>query len=219
MRVALINNYPDGHGEERIRRLSETIQSCGARLETFHFDAIPEGRLERGDFDCLVLSGSNLDVTNPEDLKLYAAEVELIRKTRLPVLAICYGHQLAAHAYGASVGRNVNTGEWGNDIELNVQGDVENILGAPRVWVNVKHKDFVASDDPQFLKSFEVRAISIDGPFRYVQYARHRERPIFSVQFHPECFDHTRPQVQRTGRDIIANFLDFARGAKGAPAR
>jgi anthranilate/para-aminobenzoate synthase component II len=34
---------------------------------------------------------------------------------------------------------------------------------------------------------------------------RHKTRPLFSVQFHPELFDEERPQ----GKNILENFLSL----------
>ena len=56
--------------------------------------------------DAVVLLGSDWSVHSPVDALALAAEAELVRtaqKTGVPVLALCYGAQVVAHALGGSV--------------------------------------------------------------------------------------------------------------------
>ena len=210
MKVALINNYSEGFGEERIRRLKRILSSFPATFDVIQYHELPVRRRTNRDFDCLVLSGSNMNISNAGHRRKMEAEIRLTRDIEIPVLAICFGLQLTAHAFGAKVKRNENSGEWDKDITISILNDPEKLIGLSRVTVNVKHKDYVRPDDQELLKSFEVRAISADGALEYVQYAKHREKPLFCVQFHPECFDRTDEAVKRDGERIVHNFLGLA---------
>jgi anthranilate/para-aminobenzoate synthase component II len=121
------------------------------------------------------------------------------------------------HAYGGNIERNENSGEFflrtGKEIAIEIQTDPEGLICCPnvQVQVNVNHKDYVSPDDPQLLKSFEVRSVSIDNDIRYLQYAKHKENDIFCIQFHPESSDSATTIVKRTGLRIIHNFLNYSR--------
>ena len=223
MKVALINNYSVGKGKERIGRLTNILSTFPITLEIFPYHEIPVRRLMDGDFDCLILSGSGMNISDPEDRRKMDAEIKLVRDIEIPVLAICFGLQLAAHAFGAKVGRNEKSEEWGaeigKEIDISILNDPEKIIGLSSVPVNVKHRDYVSPSDQEFIKSFEVYAISVDGDLEYVQYAKHRERPLFCFQFHPECFDKTRAAVKMEGARIVNNFLHWAWNETHAAAK
>jgi GMP synthase-like glutamine amidotransferase len=73
-----------------------------ARLEHFHphrGDPLPD------DFDGLVVFGGVESVTEIERYPYLLQEAELLRTTEAPVLGVCLGAQLLAHARGGSVRR------------------------------------------------------------------------------------------------------------------
>jgi GMP synthase (glutamine-hydrolysing) len=74
----------------------------GARLEHVHphrGDPLPE------DFDGLVVFGGAESVTEIDRYPYLLEEVELLRTTEAPVLGVCLGAQLLAHARGGNVRR------------------------------------------------------------------------------------------------------------------
>jgi GMP synthase (glutamine-hydrolysing) len=115
----------------------------------------------------------------------------------VPVLGICYGMQVGAQALGAQI-KNAQAREFGRtQLHLETQRDSPDDLLAglsdhTTVWMS--HGDQVV-DLPD---SFIPLATTPTCPFATV---RHRDKPFYGVQFHPEV-THT-PQ----GRDIISNFL------------
>ncbi|MGI8842694.1 MAG: glutamine-hydrolyzing GMP synthase, partial [Gemmatimonadaceae bacterium] len=112
-----------------------------------------------------------------------------------PILGICYGMQLIAHLEGGAVVR-AGRREYGR-AELRVERAAPLFAGfdsgeATPVWMS--HGDHV--DTPP--DGYEVLASSENTP---VAAFRHRDRPIYGVQFHPEVAHTPR------GAEIIANFL------------
>ena len=62
--------------------------------------------VDLGDVDAVVLLGSDWSVHSPVDTVALSAEAELVRTaqtTGVPVLGLCYGAQVVAHALGGSV--------------------------------------------------------------------------------------------------------------------
>jgi len=111
----------------------------------------------------------------------------------IPILAICYGMQLACQALGGSVMKSSKR-EFGR-AKLHIADNTNLFKSLPAqttVWMS--HGDQVTSIG----KDFEAIASTPSCEFAAV---RHISKPIFGVQFHPEV-THT-PH----GTDILRNFL------------
>jgi GMP synthase (glutamine-hydrolysing) len=96
----------------------------------------------------------------------------------LPILGICLGHQIIAEVFGGSV-RQAEVGEYA---EALITVDSDEVTSLPKGFEKLAHSD-----------SCEIEAM------------RHKELPIFGVQFHPEV-EHT-PK----GPDLFKNFLELCR--------
>lgn len=145
----------------------------------------------------LILSGGPASVFEPGAPTCDRALLEM----GLPVLAICYGMQLACQHIGGKVG-NAESREYGRT-PLAITDDASLFAHVPKettVWMS--HGDMVSevSDD------FVPLAMTKNCPIAAV---RHRDRPLFGVQFHPEV-THTP-----CGNQIIRNFLYDICGCKG----
>jgi GMP synthase (glutamine-hydrolysing) len=113
----------------------------------------------------------------------------------VPVLGVCYGMQVMAHLTGGKVAPSGEK-EYGR-AEIEVMGSDALFAGfAPgtktTVWASHGDRVELAAD------SFEVLARSANAP---VAAFRHRSRPLFGVQVHPEVAHTPR------GAEIIHNFL------------
>ncbi|TWU64834.1 MULTISPECIES: glutamine-hydrolyzing GMP synthase [Crateriforma] len=111
----------------------------------------------------------------------------------IPVLGICYGMQLACAALGGKVDHTPSR-EYGR-ASCNVQVSDGLFAGLPEsieVWMS--HGDQVSA----IADEFETLAATPTCPFAAI---RHRSRPIFGMQFHPEV-THTP-----LGSQILRNFV------------
>jgi GMP synthase (glutamine-hydrolysing) len=111
-----------------------------------------------------------------------------------PVLGICYGMQLISHLQGGEVVKGKR--EYGRE-EISVTqggGLFEGFAEGERMTAWMSHGDHVERAPD----GYEVVAMSTSGALAAI---RHRERPIFAVQFHPEVAHTPR------GSELISNFL------------
>ncbi len=111
----------------------------------------------------------------------------------IPVLGICYGMQLACDALGGEV-QSTESREYGR-ARLSVASEDQLFAGVPGemdVWMS--HGDQVSEVSEEFIALARTESC----PFAAV---RHRELPVFGLQFHPEV-THT-PQ----GGKLLENFL------------
>lgn len=128
---------------------------------------------------------------------VYAADApefpDSLFESGVPLLGICYGHQLLASKLGGRV-QPGQTPEYGEAI-LNISGQDTILGGVPnhtKVWMS--HGDEVVSVPP----GFQVLARSRDCE---VAAMANTQRKIFGVQFHPEVNDTAH------GQQILENFV------------
>src|ERR1051326_15522 len=124
-----------------------------------------------------------------------------IFKLKIPVLGICYGMQLACQALGGQV-KPAKQREFGR-AECHVLHPGGLFDGVPeRITVWMSHGDQVQEVGAEFIPLAATETCPVTA-------VRHRELPVYGLQFHPEV-SHT-PQGSR----ILRNFLYEVCGCQG----
>jgi len=127
--------------------------------------------------------------------------VEVIRRLgpTTPILGVCLGHQSIGAAYGAEVvrARRVMHGKT-SPIRHAGEGI---FFGLPSPLVVARYHSLVI--EPSTLPAeLEVLATTDEpGSETEIQAVRHREHPVWGVQFHPESI------ASEHGHDLLRNFL------------
>jgi len=151
--------------------------------------------LSQSVFDKIIISGGPSSVYK-KDLGLSGLIVKKIKDDGgIPLLGICFGHQLIAHIFDGVVEKG-SSAEYGfSQISIDEPGRI--LKGIPRkfkAWVS--HYDEVKKIPRDFIRLAHSNTCEIEV-------MEHRTRNIFSVQFHPEVW-HTEH-----GEDILRNFLEI----------
>jgi len=143
----------------------------------------------------IVLSGGPSSVLSPGAPSIDPRILDM----GVPVLGICYGFQLIAKLMGGEVERG--RGEYGpTRVRVLQEDELLRGWGGGIVWMS--HSDYVARLPEELVAT----SVSESG---YVSSFRHRSKPIFGVQFHPEV-RHTRG-----GERILENFAVLAGAERG----
>jgi GMP synthase (glutamine-hydrolysing) len=137
----------------------------------------------------LILSGGPASVYEPNAPKLDPQILE----TNLPILGLCYGHQLIAQITKGKV-EPATCKEYGiAHVKIDKPAGVLKGLGEKeKVWMS--HGDTVFAMPPEF----EVLAHTENCP---VAAFRHKKKPIYGLQWHPEVI-HTE-----NGMRMLRNFI------------
>jgi len=124
-----------------------------------------------------------------------AAVRELSRQ--MPILGVCLGHQCIGQAFGGRVVRGEPV--HGKTSAINHDGRPP-FQGLPGPFQATRYHSLVV-ESSSIPDGLEVSAWTDAGT---VMGLRHRERPCFGVQFHPESV------LTPDGRQLLRNFLDLA---------
>jgi anthranilate synthase/aminodeoxychorismate synthase-like glutamine amidotransferase len=120
----------------------------------------------------------------------------------VPLLGVCLGHQAIGEAFG---GRVVRAGRLmhGKTTDVVHRGR-ELFRDLPSPLTVMRYHSLVVSP-VELPEELEVEAWSSDrAPGEEIMALRHRERPVWGVQFHPESVGTDQ------GKRILANFLELA---------
>ena len=188
LRILVIDNY-DSFTYNLVQCLARL---SGANPTVLHND----DRLPAADLsgvDCVVISPGPGRPDRAEDFGICRAVIET---ADVPLLGVCLGHQGIGHAFGGTIATAPEPMH--GRISLITHDDDELFAGIPSPFRAVRYHSLMIGQVPD---AIEVIARSGDGVPMAV---RHRERPLWGVQFHPEsiCTEH--------GERLLANFLAIA---------
>jgi anthranilate synthase/aminodeoxychorismate synthase-like glutamine amidotransferase len=128
--------------------------------------------------------------------------VPLVRRwgATVPILGVCLGHQAIVEAYG---GRVVRAGRVMHGKTSRVLHDGSDLFaGLPSPLEVMRYHSLIA--EPGTLPAeLTVTAVAQDDATE-IHAVRHREHPVWGVQFHPESV------MTPSGKDLLANFLRLA---------
>jgi anthranilate synthase/aminodeoxychorismate synthase-like glutamine amidotransferase len=185
--IALIDNY-DSFTYNLVQYLGE----LGAEIEVFRNDRVTLSELDKRRPSHLVISPGP---GNPDDGGISNDAVRHFTD-KIPVLGVCLGHQCIGAVFGGSIVRAPRLMH-GKTSAIYHHG-VELFDGVPSPFQATRYHSLIVQDPlPACL---EVTAFTSDGE---VMAMRHRQHPVFGVQFHPESI------LTPHGKQILRNFLNI----------
>jgi para-aminobenzoate synthetase len=139
----------------------------------------------------------------PEHARDVGVSLDVLKRSELPVLGVCLGHQALAHITGGAVEHapEVMHGRL-SPIDHDGRGL---FAGIPQGFAAVRYHSLVVGALPAELR------VTAWTPDEIVMGIEHRTRPMWGVQFHPESIS------TEHGRTLLRNFRDLTR-AQGPPA-
>lgn len=131
-------------------------------------------------FDGIIFSGSAAMVDENKPWMQPATKLILMAlEKEIPLLCICFGHQLLGLACQALVGPNPKGRALGSRQVTIIKNDDILLQDKPtKLWVQTSHRDVILSKSPHF----EVLATAPHDPFHMIKAGKN----AWGVQFHPE---------------------------------
>jgi anthranilate synthase component 2 len=215
--LLLVDNHEDCDARTRQRRMTgftEAVESYNAKL-SFHGKTLsyrivnfsdlgkPEIQAALWAADGIVLSGSGISIsrleTDPALQETFAPQLDLIRSGRLPMLGVCFGHQLIGYAFGCNIG-DCNVKESAiMQVEVFHESD---LIRQTSITVEVHHQREILCDGV-FESNFTVQGSTANCK---AQVIKHKELPVYGVQFHPESLN---SRARGDGQAILHAFFDI----------
>ncbi|MEV5546675.1 aminodeoxychorismate synthase component I [Streptomyces sp. NPDC052309] len=189
MKTLLIDNY-DSYTYNLFQLIAEVN---GEEPVVVTNDAPGVDDLDLNAFDNVVISPGPGHPGRAED---FGASARIIRTSPVPVLGVCLGHQGIAAAEGADVTR-APAARHGHLSRITHDGQ-DLFAGLPQEFTAVRYHSLAVAEP--LPASLEATAWSEDGVIMGV---RHRERPLWGLQFHPESV------ATEHGHRLLANFRDL----------
>ena len=169
-------------------------------------DALSWREVEQGGFEAIIISPGP---GTPADAGDFGVNAEIIREADIPILGVCLGHQGIGLQFGARIARAPEP----------VHGHIS----------TVTHRgDALFGDIPASFEATRYHSLIVERPLPpeleeiawtdegLLMALRHRTRPIWGIQFHPESIGTPH------GSKLLANFLRLGMGRdrlRAAPAR
>jgi len=202
--ILVVDNY-----DSFTYNLVQLLAALGAEVEVRRNDTITAAEAIALDPTGIVVSPGP---GTPDDAGISRDVIRAAAEAGIPLLGVCLGHQCVAEVYGGTICRSPRPVHGKTD-EVTHDGKAL-FAGIPSPFTATRYHSLCV-DAASVPPALEVQATTPDG---VVMGLRHRELPVFGVQFHPESV------LTPEGTKLLANFLDvcgevpLAGGASGAPA-
>ena len=188
--LLLIDNY-----DSFTYNLYQYLAELGAEVHVARNDAITVEEAEALAPSHIVISPGPC---TPREASVSNAIVERLGP-RVPLLGVCLGHQCIGEVFGGRVVR----------APVPVHGKTARIYhtgagvlaGLPSPFEAMRYHSLIV-ERATLPAALEITAETADG---LIMGLRHREHPIYGVQFHPESI------LTSAGKDLLRNFLAYER--------
>jgi GMP synthase (glutamine-hydrolysing) len=176
-------------GSQYTQLIGRKVRELGVYSEIWPYTRYEEAMSSA---KAIILSGSPFSCLSPDALQVDISKI----LDHCPVLAICYGAQLAAHQYGGRV-ESSEMREYGKANLAKLSNDIifREIDDNSQVWMS--HADSIIT----LPDSFELLAGGKDVPIAAYKYKSPRGNMLYGVQFHPEVSHSLQ------GKSVLRNFL------------
>ncbi|WP_434799040.1 glutamine amidotransferase [Terrisporobacter vanillatitrophus] len=206
-----------------ILKMGETLDSILNKYGDFHEHIIKKSEINKGEIvvvNChkeeeppnlenikgIIITGSHSMVSDYEPWSVKISQwLKLVIKTNIPVLGICYGHQILADVLGGKVGYNPKGMEVGMvDILLTEDGQSDRLFRVlPKIFKGYEtHSQSVL----QLPKGAKLLAYNDNDSTQSFSYENH----IWGTQFHPEFLaEITKEYIKFDKENIINNGKNY----------
>jgi len=177
-------------GSQFTQLIARKVRELGVYSEIINFKKIKN--LTKNKFiKGIILSGGPLTVTSKKTAKLDTSILNL----KIPVLGICYGHQILSKNLGGKV-KSSKKREFGRAVLKSISKSTitKNFFKKKTNLVWMSHQDIVS----KIPEGFKKIASSTNSKFAIIS---NEKKKYYGIQFHPEV-SHTK-----NGKILIKNFL------------
>jgi len=185
------------------------MAATGRMADEFNIISVADGQIlpDPEKVIAVIITGSGAMVTDKSDwIEQTSVWLRAVSHKSIPILGICFGHQLLAYALGGTVADNPKGVEVGTvDLQLmKAAHDDDLFAGLGNMRVQVSHRQCVLQL-PETAVRLASSAMDVNHAFRFQDH-------VWGVQFHPEFnaeitrhyVRHYQEDLERAGMDCDA---------------
>ncbi len=186
--ILIIDNY-----DSFTYNLYQYVGEINQDIKVYRNDEITIEQLKNMDIDHIIISPGP---GYPRDAGISIEVIKELGKN-VPTLGVCLGHQAVGEAFG---GKIMHAKETVHGKTSMITHDEDHLFkGLPSDLKVVRYHSLIVDSEtiPEELM------VTAEGPKGEVMGLRHREYPIYGLQFHPESI------ATESGKEILRNFLEI----------
>ena len=177
------------------KELVDMLKDLGAEIDIKPSNASVE-ELKEKTYNGVILSGGPLMLTDPGAETGVGNNTYCITSMDIPIFGICLGHHIIAKQFGSNLIYLSKMVETEREIFILEFNDIFKTL-EQKIKVHEHHAICIGNIPPGFVAlAYSQR--------RGCEALKHDEKPIYSVQFHPEVSG-------EIGKTILSNFLKICK--------
>ena len=188
--LLMIDNY-----DSFTFNIVQYFSQLGENVQVHRNDKISLAEIEALQPDRIVISPGPC---SPEEAGISVAAITHFAG-KIPILGVCLGHQSIGAAFGGNVVRSSSLMHGKTSPILHDGKELFN--GLPNPFQATRYHSLIV-DRPTLPACLEITAWVENGE---IMGMRHRDLPVWGVQFHPESI------LTEGGMDILRNFLEISR--------
>jgi anthranilate synthase component 2 len=178
MKIVIIDNY-DSFTYNLYQMLQALISE---KVEVYRNDALTFEQLQEKRPDKIVLSPGPGHPSNAKDFGVCRDIIIRHEEIGAPTLGVCLGHQGMVQHLGGQVVRAPEVVH-GKSSEVKIEKSCPLFEGLPQRFPAMRYHSLVAQEEG-FPDALEV--IARESKLGLIMALRHKSRPLYGVQFHPE---------------------------------
>ena len=188
--LLMIDNY-----DSFVYNLVRYFEELGEEIIIYRNDKITIKDIESMNIDGIIIS------PGPKSPKEAGLSLDIIDKFKgkLPILGICLGHQCIGHYFNAVVKKG---SEPVHGKIFNITHNNKGIFKEVKNPLRVTRYHSLIVDKENFPDSLEIISETEDN---IIMGIKHKEYPIYGVQFHPEA------EMTEEGHKILNNFIKITK--------
>jgi len=190
--ILIVNNHDHNAG-----KIGARLKALGQSHIIKDADSLLQGKDLKG-IKGIILTGGPLMLDKPLKLSSIRADIASILDFKVPVLGICLGYEIMAEILGSEVER------------LHIPSK------SPKQKVRILKKEYLFEGFPDTIEVFESHSLYMKNlpPFLEItassskdtiESIRHKQKPLFGVQFHPE-------ESGEISEKLFSNFIEICNG-------
>lgn len=167
---------------EILGTLNPLLKASGFRLKYVNFSRNPSAQPNLQNSDGLVVLGGPMNVCQIDDYPHFKTELKCIEyalKKGIPILGICLGSQLLAHALGAKIHKNPDLEIGWHEVSLTQEGQNDSFLSPIKTKAPIFHWHGYTFDVPKSAQHLAFSDKCKNQAFRY-------NHNVYGLQFHME---------------------------------